>query len=44
LPVPQLMPETPEEKHRYEDAGRRREARKAEVERKKLRKSERGET
>jgi len=35
-PVPQVVPETPEEKQRYEDAGRRRELRKAELERRKL--------
>src|SRR5438067_13553723 len=32
-PVPQIIPETAEEKRRYEDAGRRRELRKAELER-----------
>ena len=32
-PVPQVFPETPEEKRRYEDAGRRRELRKQEQER-----------
>ena len=37
--VPQLAPETPEEKRRYEDAGRRRETRKAELERRKITKS-----
>jgi acyl-CoA hydrolase len=35
LPVPPLIPETEEEKRRYEDAGHRREHRKAERERKK---------
>ena len=34
-PVPQIIPETAEEKRRYEDAGRRRELRKAELERRK---------
>ncbi len=34
LPVPQVIPETEEEKRRYEEAGRRREARTAEIERK----------
>ena len=34
LPVPQVIPETDEEKRRYEEAGRRREARTAEIERK----------
>lgn len=34
IPVPPVVPETPEEKRRYEDAGRRRAARKAEQERK----------
>ncbi len=33
LAVPQVIPETEEEKRRYEDAGRRREAREAELER-----------
>ena len=33
--VPQVIPETPEEKQRYEDAGRRREQRKAELARRK---------
>jgi acyl-CoA hydrolase len=37
LQVPPVVPETEEEKHRYEDAGRRREIRKANVERKKSR-------
>ena len=32
-PVPHVIPETPEEKRRYEDAGRRRELRKQEQER-----------
>jgi acyl-CoA hydrolase len=32
-PVPHVVPETPEEKRRYEDAGRRRELRKQEQER-----------
>jgi acyl-CoA hydrolase len=31
--VPQVIPESDEEKRRYEDAGRRREAREAELER-----------
>src|SRR5579871_2443609 len=31
LPVPPVIPETEEEKHRYEDAGRRRELRQAEL-------------
>jgi acyl-CoA hydrolase len=35
LPVPPVIPETDEEKQRYEDAGRRRELRKAEMQRKK---------
>jgi acyl-CoA hydrolase len=35
LPVPPVVPETEEEKQRYEDAGRRRELRKAEMQRKK---------
>jgi len=35
-PVPQVIPEAPEEKRRHEDAGRRRELRKAELERRKL--------
>jgi acyl-CoA hydrolase len=34
-PVPHVIPETAEEKRRYEDAGRRRELRKAEQERRK---------
>src|SRR5512146_363904 len=34
LPVPQVIPETDEEKRRYEEAGRRRDARQAEIERK----------
>ena len=33
--VPQVIPETPEEKQRYEDAGRRREQRKSELARRK---------
>src|SRR5690349_1938968 len=33
LPVPPVIPETTEEKRRYEDAGRRREQRRAELER-----------
>ena len=33
LPVPPVIPETAEEKRRYEDAGRRREQRRAELER-----------
>jgi acyl-CoA hydrolase len=36
LPVPPVLPETPDQKRRYEDAGRRREARIAEVERKRV--------
>jgi len=39
LPVPPVIPDTDEEKRRYEDAGRRREARNAEQERKRLAKS-----
>lgn len=35
IPVPPVIPETPEEKQRYEDAGRRRQLRQAERERKK---------
>src|SRR3954452_13378301 len=35
VPVPPVIPETPEERRRYEDAGRRREARNTERERKK---------
>src|SRR5256885_8949956 len=35
IPVPPVIPETDEEKHRYEDAGHRREAHKRERERKK---------
>jgi acyl-CoA hydrolase len=34
IPVPPVIPETGEEKRRYEDAGRRRELRRAELERK----------
>src|SRR5579884_2179203 len=34
VPVPQVIPETEEEKRRYEDAGRRRDLRRAELERK----------
>jgi acyl-CoA hydrolase len=37
LPVPQVIPETPEEKRRFEEAGRRREARQAEGERRRAR-------
>jgi acyl-CoA hydrolase len=33
LPVPQVVPETEEQKRRYEDAGRRREHRQAEMKR-----------
>jgi acyl-CoA hydrolase len=33
LPVPQVVPESEEEKRRYDDAGRRREIRKTELER-----------
>jgi acyl-CoA hydrolase len=36
LPVPPVIPETDEERHRFEDAGRRRQARLAEVERKRM--------
>jgi acyl-CoA hydrolase len=36
LPVPAVIPETDEEKRRFQDAGRRREARQAEIERKRL--------
>jgi acyl-CoA hydrolase len=36
LPVPPVVPETDEEKRRFEDAGRRREARQVEIERKRL--------
>jgi acyl-CoA hydrolase len=36
LPVPPVIPETPEQQRRYDDAGRRRDARKAELERKRL--------
>lgn len=39
--VPPVVPETEEEKRRYEDAGRRRDARRAEIERKKKAKAER---
>jgi acyl-CoA hydrolase len=35
LPVPPVIPENDEEKQRYEDAGRRRELRKEEMQRKK---------
>jgi acyl-CoA hydrolase len=35
VPVPPVVPETPEEKRRFEDAGHRREAHKRERERKK---------
>jgi acyl-CoA hydrolase len=34
LPVPAVVPETDEQRRRYEDAGRRREIRRAEIERK----------
>ena len=34
LPVPAVIPETDEQKRRYEDAGRRREIRRLEMERK----------
>jgi acyl-CoA hydrolase len=37
IPVPPVIPETAEEKRRYEDAGRRRELRRLELERHKLR-------
>ena len=40
LPVSPVIPETEEEKRRFEDAGRRREARKAEAERKRAVKAE----
>jgi len=39
VPVPQVIPETVEEKRRYEDAGRRRAIRQAEAERRKAAKS-----
>ncbi len=38
-PVPQVIPETDDQRRRYEDAGRRREQRKAEIERKRLARS-----
>lgn len=37
VPVPPVVPETPEQQRRYEDAGRRRELRKIEFERRKQR-------
>ena len=37
LPVPPVVPETAEQQRRYEDAGRRRELRKIEFERRKQR-------
>ena len=37
ISVPPVVPQTEEEKHRYEDAGRRRQLRKQEIERKKQR-------
>src|ERR1700758_746326 len=36
LPVPAVIPETDEQKRRYDDAGRRREARRLELERKRM--------
>jgi acyl-CoA hydrolase len=36
VPVPAVIPETAEEKRRYEDAGRRRELRRAELERRRV--------
>jgi acyl-CoA hydrolase len=36
LPVPAVVPETDEQKRRYDDAGRRREARRLELERKRV--------
>jgi acyl-CoA hydrolase len=39
--VPQVIPDTEEEKRRFEDAGRRREMRRAEIERKRKAKMER---
>jgi acyl-CoA hydrolase len=39
--VPQVIPESEEEKRRFDDAGRRREARRAEIERKRKAKMER---
>jgi acyl-CoA hydrolase len=39
VPVPQLKPETEEEKRHYEDAGRRRELRQFEVERRRAAKA-----
>lgn len=36
VPVPQVIPETEDEKRRYEDAGRRREIRRAEADRRKM--------
>ena len=39
IPVPPVVPETDEERQRYEDAGRRRELRRAEFERKRQAKS-----
>jgi acyl-CoA hydrolase len=41
VPVPKLLPETEEEVRRYEDAGRRRENRKQEAERRKAAKADR---
>ena len=40
IPVPPVIPETEEEKHRYQDAGRRREIRRAELERKRQSRSQ----
>ena len=37
LKVPAVIPETPDEQRRYEDAGRRREIRRAELERRRNR-------
>jgi acyl-CoA hydrolase len=42
LPVPAVIPETQEEKQRFEDAGRRREMRKEEQERKRTNQLARG--
>ena len=42
LPVPPVIPETEEEKQRFEDAGRRREMRKQEQERKRSNQVARG--
>jgi acyl-CoA hydrolase len=42
VPVPPVIPETEEEKQRFEDAGRRRELRKQEQERKRANQLARG--